>query len=74
MLSVIDEVLSSKLCFLVLKNKFSFSVFPLNKKCTCPIFSVPITLALNPPLEAQNFADFEAAAITELSSIAMGIV
>ena len=34
---------------------------PLNKKCTCPIFSVPITLALNPPLEAQNFAELEAA-------------
>ena len=42
-------------------------------KCTCPTFSVPKIVVVNPPLDNQNFAALLAAATTELSSIAIGM-
>ena len=63
-----------KIGLILLKKVVNFSVFPRKRKCTCPIFSVLMIVVLKPPLSPQNFAAFEAAATTELSSIAIGMV
>ena len=66
---------SVKKSALILEKKVcNFSVSPLKMKWTCPIFSVSITVAVNPPRVDQNLAALEAAATTELSSIAIGMV
>ena len=62
------------LYFISLKNLKIFSFDPLYLKCTCPVLITSIISVLNPPLLDQNFADLHAAATTELSSVAIGIV
>ncbi len=59
---------------MVSKNAVSFCASPSYLKCTWPIFSVFSIVALKPPRVDQNLAALLAAAITELSSMAMGMV
>jgi hypothetical protein len=60
--------------FMKLKKEFRFLKLPWYIKWTWPTLVVEMTSALKPPLFDQNIEALLAAAITELSSMAIGIV